>query len=69
MAASTGPLEHAAQQDYEQRLIQRIRDGEHEAFDWARLPEDLRESFTEAVLNSIQDSDELHYVRLNIDAA
>jgi RNA polymerase sigma-70 factor (ECF subfamily) len=32
MAASTGPLEHAAQQDYEQRLIQRIRDGEHEAF-------------------------------------
>ena len=32
MAASTGPLEHAAQQDYERGLIQRIRDGEHEAF-------------------------------------
>src|SRR5205814_7626089 len=32
MAARTGPLEHPAQQDYEQRLIQRIRDGEHEAF-------------------------------------
>jgi RNA polymerase sigma-70 factor (ECF subfamily) len=32
MAAGTGPLEHPAQQDYEQRLIQRIRDGEHEAF-------------------------------------
>src|SRR5215467_5588841 len=32
MAASTGPLERAAQQDYEQRLIERIRDGEHEAF-------------------------------------
>ena len=32
MAASAGPLEHPAQQDYEQRLIQRIRNGEHEAF-------------------------------------
>ena len=32
MAASTGPLEHAAQQDYEQRLIERIGDGEREAF-------------------------------------
>lgn len=32
MAAGTGPLEHRAQQDYEQRLIQRIGDGEHEAF-------------------------------------
>jgi RNA polymerase sigma-70 factor, ECF subfamily len=32
MAAGMGPLEHPAQQDYEQRLIQRIRDGEHEAF-------------------------------------
>jgi len=32
MAAGAGPLEHPAQQDYEQRLIQRIRDGEHEAF-------------------------------------
>lgn len=32
MAARTGPLENPAQQDYEQRLIQRIRDGEHEAF-------------------------------------
>jgi RNA polymerase sigma-70 factor, ECF subfamily len=32
MAARTGPLEHPAQQDYEQRLIQRIRDGEPEAF-------------------------------------
>src|SRR5215471_5294898 len=32
MAAGTGPLEHPAQQDYEQRLIQRIRDGEHDAF-------------------------------------
>jgi trans-aconitate 2-methyltransferase len=35
----------------------------------ARLPEDLREPFTEAVLDSIQNSDELRYVRLNIDAA
>src|SRR5215471_3549048 len=32
MAARAGPLEHPAQQDYEERLIQRIRDGEHEAF-------------------------------------
>jgi RNA polymerase sigma-70 factor, ECF subfamily len=32
MAAAKGPLEHPAQQDYEQRLIQRIRDGEREAF-------------------------------------
>jgi RNA polymerase sigma-70 factor, ECF subfamily len=32
MAASVGPLENPAQQDYEQRLIGRIRDGEHEAF-------------------------------------
>ena len=32
MAAGVGPLENPAQQDYEQRLIQRIRDGEHEAF-------------------------------------
>src|SRR5499425_1969228 len=32
MVAGTGPLEHPAQQDYEQRLIQRIRDGESEAF-------------------------------------
>jgi RNA polymerase sigma-70 factor, ECF subfamily len=32
MAAEAGPLESPAQQDYEQRLIQRIRDGEHEAF-------------------------------------
>jgi RNA polymerase sigma-70 factor, ECF subfamily len=32
MAAEAGPLESSAQQDYEQRLIQRIRDGEHEVF-------------------------------------
>jgi len=32
MAAGAGSLEDPAQQDYEQRLIQRIRDGEHEAF-------------------------------------
>ena len=32
MALSTGPLDYSAHQDYEQRLIQRIRDGEHEAF-------------------------------------
>jgi len=32
MAAQVGSLEGPAQQDYEQRLIQRIRDGEHEAF-------------------------------------
>lgn len=32
MTAGAGPLEHPAQQDYEQRLIQRIRDGEHEVF-------------------------------------
>jgi RNA polymerase sigma-70 factor (ECF subfamily) len=32
MAAEVGSLESPAQQDYEQRLIQRIRDGEHEAF-------------------------------------
>src|SRR6185437_13006042 len=32
MAAETGPLEHPAQQDYERQLIQRIRDGDHEAF-------------------------------------
>jgi RNA polymerase sigma-70 factor, ECF subfamily len=32
MAAELGSLESPAQQDYEQRLIQRIRDGEHEAF-------------------------------------
>ena len=32
MAAGAGPLEHPAQQDYEQRLIQRITDGEHDAF-------------------------------------
>ena len=32
MAAEAGPLESLAQQDYEQRLIQRIRDGEYEAF-------------------------------------
>ena len=32
MAAGAGSLENPAQQDYEQRLIQRIRDGEHEAF-------------------------------------
>jgi RNA polymerase sigma-70 factor (ECF subfamily) len=32
MAAKAGSLESPAQQDYEQRLIQRIRDGEHEAF-------------------------------------
>jgi RNA polymerase sigma-70 factor (ECF subfamily) len=31
-AGAAGPLENPAQQDYEQRLIQRIRDGEHEAF-------------------------------------
>jgi RNA polymerase sigma-70 factor, ECF subfamily len=32
MAARAGLLENPAQQDYEQRLIQRTRDGEHEAF-------------------------------------
>lgn len=32
MAASVGPLENPAKQDYEQRLIERVRDGEHEAF-------------------------------------
>jgi RNA polymerase sigma-70 factor, ECF subfamily len=32
MAAEAGSLENPAQQDYEQGLIQRIRDGEHEAF-------------------------------------
>jgi RNA polymerase sigma-70 factor, ECF subfamily len=32
MAARAGPLENPAEQDYELRLIQRIRDGEHEAF-------------------------------------
>src|SRR5215470_20226202 len=32
MAAGIGPLEDPAQQDYERRLIQRIKDGEHEAF-------------------------------------
>jgi RNA polymerase sigma-70 factor, ECF subfamily len=32
MATGLGPLENPAQQDYEQRLIQRIRDGENEAF-------------------------------------
>ena len=32
MAAPVGPLENPAQQDYEQRLIERIRDGEREAF-------------------------------------
>lgn len=32
MAAGTGSLEHPAQQDYERRLIQRVGDGEHEAF-------------------------------------
>jgi len=32
MAAGVGWLENPVQQDYEQRLIQRIRDGEHEAF-------------------------------------
>jgi RNA polymerase sigma-70 factor, ECF subfamily len=32
MAAEVGSLESPAQQDYERRLIQRIRDGEHEAF-------------------------------------
>jgi trans-aconitate 2-methyltransferase len=35
----------------------------------AHLPEDLREQFTEAVLDSIRGSDALRYVRLNIDAA
>src|SRR5947209_2269693 len=32
MAAGVGSLENPGQQDYEQRLIQRIRDGEREAF-------------------------------------
>jgi RNA polymerase sigma-70 factor, ECF subfamily len=32
MAAGAGPLEYPAQQDHEKRLIQRVRDGEHEAF-------------------------------------
>lgn len=32
MAAGVGPLDNPAQQDYERRLIQRIRDGEQEAF-------------------------------------
>jgi RNA polymerase sigma-70 factor, ECF subfamily len=32
MPAGVKPLENSAQQDYEQQLIQRIRDGEHEAF-------------------------------------
>jgi RNA polymerase sigma-70 factor, ECF subfamily len=32
MAAEVGRLEGQLQQDYEQRLIQRFRDGEHEAF-------------------------------------
>ena len=32
MAAGAGSLEHPAQQDYEQRLIQRIRDGQQEVF-------------------------------------
>lgn len=32
MAARAGPLENPAQQDYEQRLIQCTRDGDHEAF-------------------------------------
>jgi len=32
MAASVGPLENPAQHDYEQGLIERIRNGEHEAF-------------------------------------
>ena len=32
MAGEVGALENSAQQDYERRLIQRIRDGEHEVF-------------------------------------
>jgi RNA polymerase sigma-70 factor, ECF subfamily len=32
MAAGVGSLENLSRQDYEQRLIQRVRDGEHEAF-------------------------------------
>ena len=32
MVVGADPLEHPAQQDYEQRLIQRIKDGEHDAF-------------------------------------
>ncbi len=32
MVAGAGPLENSAQQDYERRLIQRIQDGERDAF-------------------------------------
>ena len=42
MAAGTGLLERPAQLDYEQRLIQRIRDGEHEAFDVLIRPYEKR---------------------------
>ena len=42
MAAETGPLEHPAQQDYERRLIERIRDGDHEAFYALILPYEKR---------------------------
>jgi RNA polymerase sigma-70 factor, ECF subfamily len=42
MVAPVGPPENPAQQDYEQRLIERIRDGEHEVFDELIRPYERR---------------------------
>ena len=59
MAARAGPLENPAQQDYEQRLIQRIRDGEHEAFYQLIRPYERRVyAATFAILRNEADADD-----------
>jgi RNA polymerase sigma-70 factor, ECF subfamily len=59
MAARAGPLENPAQQDYEQRLIQRVRDGEHEAFYELIRPYERRVyAATFAILRNEADADD-----------
>ncbi len=59
MAAGMEPLENPAQQDYEQRLIQRIRDGEHEVFYDLIRPYERRVYATAvAILRNEADADD-----------
>jgi RNA polymerase sigma-70 factor, ECF subfamily len=59
MAAGAGSLENPAQADYEQRLIQRIRDGEHEAFYQLIRPYERRVyAIALAILRNPADADD-----------
>ena len=59
MAAGVGSLENLARQDYEQRLIQRIRDGEQEAFYQLIRPYERRVyAATFAILRNAADAED-----------